>query len=57
MIPGDTCLIFTEPILETWRIDYRLITEPDQLDVIREHYLACRAAARPGAALIGEGKA
>jgi len=56
-IPGDSCLVFTEPVLDAWRIDYRLITEPNQLDVIREHYLACRSAGKPGAALIAEGKA
>lgn len=56
-IPGDTCLVFTEPILDAWRIDYRLITEPSQLVTIREHYEACRAASKPGAALIAEGKA
>jgi sulfopyruvate decarboxylase subunit alpha len=53
-LPGDTCLVFTEPILEAWRIDYELVTAPSQLDVIRDHVLACRAAARPGAALIAE---
>lgn len=53
-LPGDTCLVFTEPVLEAWQVDYRLITSPSQLDVIREHALACRAASRPGAALIAE---
>jgi sulfopyruvate decarboxylase subunit alpha len=56
-LPGDTCLVFTEPMLDAWRIDYRLITAPEQLGVIREHYQACRAAGRAGAALIAEGKA
>src|SRR5687767_7025814 len=56
-IPGDTCLVFTEPVLDAWRIDYRLITEPAQLTIIRDHYVACRAASKPGAALIAEGKA
>jgi sulfopyruvate decarboxylase subunit alpha len=56
-LPGDTCLVFTEPILDAWRIDYRLITQPSQLETIRDHYVACRAAAKPGAALIAEGKA
>lgn len=56
-LPGDTTLVFTEPILSAWRIDYRLITEPGQLASIEEHLLACRAAGRPGAALIAEGKA
>lgn len=56
-LPGDTCLTFTEPILDAWRIDWRLIAAPDQLDVIRAHYLACRDAGRAGAALLAEGKA
>jgi sulfopyruvate decarboxylase subunit alpha len=56
-LPGDTCLVFTEPVLDAWRIDYRLVTAPEQLDAIGEHYRACRAAGRAGAALIAEGKA
>ncbi|MEJ7812973.1 MAG: thiamine pyrophosphate-binding protein [Gemmatimonadaceae bacterium] len=56
-IPGDTCLVFTEPVLDAWRIPYRLITAPHQLGAIREHYEACRAAGTAGAALIAEGKA
>ena len=53
-LPGDTCLVFTEPILDAWRIDYRLVTSPSQLDVIRDHFIGCRATGRAGAALIGE---
>ena len=53
-LPGDTCLVFTEPILRTWQIDYRLITSPSQLGEIGEHFLACRDAGRAGAALIAE---
>ena len=53
-LPGDTCLVFTEPILAAWKIDYRLITSPSELDVIRDHFIDCRAAGRAGAALIGE---
>ena len=56
-LPGDTCLVFTEPILDAWRIEYRLITKPEQINAIREHYRACRTAGVPGAALIAEGKA
>lgn len=56
-IPGDTCLVFTEPVLDTWRIDYRLLTSPEQLPAIAEHLAACRAAARPGAIVVAEGKA
>src|ERR1041385_7454747 len=56
LLPGDTCLVFTERILEAWKLDYRLITAPEQLDVMREHLETCRAAGRPGAALGSEGK-
>jgi sulfopyruvate decarboxylase TPP-binding subunit len=56
-LPGDTCLLFTEPVLDAWKIDWRLITGPGQIGVIREHYAACRAARKPGAIVIAEGKA
>ena len=56
-LPGDTCLEFTEPILEAWQLAYRLITRPDQLGEVREHLEACRATGKPGAILIAEGKA
>jgi sulfopyruvate decarboxylase TPP-binding subunit len=56
-LPGDTCLVFTEPLLDAWRIAYRLITAPSQLEEIRTHYFACRDTCTPGAALIAEGKA
>ncbi len=57
VIPGDTCLAFTEPILDTWRIDYCLIKEPSQFPTIARHYTACRDAGRAGAILLAEGKA
>ena len=56
-IPGDTCLVFTEPLLDAWRVDWTLVTAPSQLDDVRAHYLACRDAGRPGAVLVAEGKA
>lgn len=56
-LPGDTCLVFTEPILRAWGIDYRLITEAEELRTVGEHFRACRSAGRAGAALIAEGKA
>lgn len=57
VLPGDTCLTFTEPVLDAWKLDYRLITEAGQLDEIRAHLLACRSSAAPGVALIAEGRA
>ncbi len=56
-LPGDTCLKFTEPILNAWELDYRLITKPDQLDEIRNHYRACQSSETPGVALLAEGRA
>ncbi len=56
-LPGDTSLVFTEPILAAWKLDVRLITDASQLGIIDEHYRECRAAGRAGVALIGEGKA
>lgn len=54
-LPGDTVLTFTEPILKAWRIDYRLIAEPGQLDAFARHLEACRSAGKAGAVLIAEG--
>jgi sulfopyruvate decarboxylase TPP-binding subunit len=56
-LPGDTCLVFTEPLLDAWRIDYRLVTKPTELDVITEHLAACRSANKAGAIVVAEGKA
>ncbi|HYV99391.1 MAG TPA: thiamine pyrophosphate-binding protein [Gemmatimonadaceae bacterium] len=56
-LPGDTSLVFTEPILDAWKIPYKLITEPSQLALVREHYQSCIGNGTPGCALIAEGKA
>lgn len=56
-LPGDTCLTFTEPILDAWKLDYRLVTSSGQLSMIGEHAAQCFAGNRAGAALIAEGKA
>jgi sulfopyruvate decarboxylase TPP-binding subunit len=56
-LPGDTCLVFTEPVLAAWRVDYKLLTRREQLGEISAHYAACRAAKRAGAILVAEGKA
>ena len=53
-LPGDTCLVFTEPSLAAWKLDTLRGTKPTQLDDIGRHYRDCRAAARPGVALVGE---
>ncbi len=55
-LPGDTCLVFTEPILDAWRIPYTLITEPSQIGQIRALFERCRSLSQPGTALIAEGR-
>jgi sulfopyruvate decarboxylase TPP-binding subunit len=56
-LPGDTCLVFTEPVLDTWQIGYTLITSPDQSEQLASHLEACMNHGRPGAGLIAEGRA
>ena len=56
-LPGDTCLVFTEPTLDAWKIDYKLITAPNQFPVIAEHFAATRAGCTAGAIVVAEGKA
>ena len=56
-LPGDTCLVFTEPVLDAWKMEYRLLTKPTELGVITEHLAACRAANKAGTILVAEGKA
>jgi len=56
-LPGDTCLVFTEPMLDAWKIDYRLLTSAAQFGEIAEHYRACQSAGKAGAILVAEGKA
>lgn len=56
-LPGDTCLVFTEPLVAAWQFDHKLVTKPAELDVVRAHYLACQAAGRAGAIVVAEGRA
>src|SRR5215467_14906067 len=56
-LPGDTCLVFTEPVLDTWKVDYKLLTRREQLGEIAEHYAECRAVNCAGAIVVAEGKA
>ena len=52
----DTAATYTEPILNAWNIDYRLIERPDQLPLFGEHFRRCRDAGQAGAVLLAEGK-
>ena len=57
VLPGDTCLTFTEPILDAWRLPYRLITAATQYEEMLAFLADARQASRPGAALVAEGRA
>jgi sulfopyruvate decarboxylase subunit alpha len=56
-LPGDTCLRFTEPILDAWEVDSVFVDEPSNIDEIATHFRVCQAAGKPGIALFAEGKA
>ncbi|HVZ48498.1 MAG TPA: thiamine pyrophosphate-binding protein [Gemmatimonadaceae bacterium] len=56
-LPGDTCLVFTEPLATAWKLDWRLITDAGQLDEIRAQFVRCRSAGVAGAIVVGEGRA
>lgn len=57
VLPGDTCLTFTEPILDAWQLGYRLITAPTDFEGMRAFLTDARQAKRPAVALIAEGRA
>jgi sulfopyruvate decarboxylase subunit alpha len=57
VLPGDTCLVFTEPILDAWRLPYRLIKAPSQLDEMRSFLSEARQAGTSAVALVAEGRA
>ena len=55
-LPGDTSLVFTEPILAAWKLDVRFIKQPSELMGMADHYRECQSASKPGVALIAEGR-
>jgi sulfopyruvate decarboxylase TPP-binding subunit len=57
VLPGDTCLTFTEPVLDAWKLDYLLVTAPNQLANMRAFLAGARATSKPAVALIAEGRA
>lgn len=56
-LPGDTCLVFTEPLLDAWKLDWRLVDSPDKMQLLKEHYRESRKAGRAGVVVLAEGKA
>ena len=56
-IPGDTCLKFTEPVLNAWALDTLFIDSEEKKPKFAEHYRACAEKNVPGIALMAEGAA
>jgi Thiamine pyrophosphate enzyme, N-terminal TPP binding domain len=56
-LPGDTCLVFTEPLADAWKLDWILVTRANQVGEMRAHYEKCRSAGIAGAIVVGEGRA
>ncbi len=50
----DTCPIFTEPILQAWRIPYRILSQERGLDEMTSAYRETQTGAKAGAVLIPE---
>ena len=56
-LPGDTCLDFTEPVLNAWALDTVFIDGVEKKSQFAEHYRACFEKNMPGIALMAEGAA
>lgn len=56
-LPGDSCLAFTEPIVEAWNVESRFIDSHDKKHLFKEHYLQCQQDQKPGITLLAEGRA
>ena len=55
-LPGDTSLVFTEPILAAWKLDVNFIKSGPELLGLPARYRACQSENKPGVALIAEGR-
>ena len=53
---SDTARRFTEPMLDTWGVEYRLLKSDDDLPLLAEHYQRRQKAQQPGVVLIAEGR-
>jgi len=56
-LPGDTCLRFTEPVVDAWDVDTYFADTLEKRDGWQSHFKQCRKAGSPGLFLMAEGKA
>lgn len=52
----DTARRYTEPMLDTWGIEHRLLQSDNDLPDLVAHFERTQAAQKPGAVLIAEGR-
>ena len=56
-LPGDTCLKFTEPVLNAWALDTVFLDEETKKPQFTEHFRKCAEEEIPGICLMAEGAA
>ena len=56
-LPGDTCLKFTEPIINAWALDTVFLRDASMKPKFAEHYHSCHEREVPGLCLMAEGAA
>ena len=56
-LPGDTCLKFTEPVLDAWELDTVFLKDESTKPQFAEHYRKCTEQQIPGICLMAEGAA
>ena len=56
-LPGDTCLKFTEPVLDAWALDTVFLKDESMKPQFAEHYRKCTEQQIPGICLMAEGAA
>ena len=56
-LPGDTCLKFTEPIINAWALDTVFLKDASMKQKFAEHYRNCHKRKVPGICLMAEGAA
>jgi len=56
-LPGDTCLKFTEPIVDAWGLDTVFLKDESMKPQFAGHFRKCAEAQTPGLCLMAEGAA
>jgi sulfopyruvate decarboxylase TPP-binding subunit len=52
----DSAKRFAEPLLTAWGLEYKLVAAEHDKPQLAAHFRACRAAGKPGAVLVAEGR-